>query len=442
MNSELIQSLESAGVKFIRFTFCDNANVIRAKAVHLGILAENLDYPISITPAQQALPVMYDAVVAESGLGPVGEVWSVPDWSTLTILPYAPTHARVITDFVDSGQTWPLCPRSFLKRAIAAAEEEGVQIKAAFENEFTLLRDNNRDIIPSDETVFAQSLAMDINVATIDAIADALIAQNLIVERYYPESAPGQQEISIRYADALTAADHQIVFRETVKALALQQGLKASFLPKIFPDKAGNGCHIHLSLWQKGKNITGDNEGKVSPQTLAFIAGILHHLPALMAITTPSINSYHRIRPHYWSGAFSAWGYDNREAALRVPTNPILPSPTHFELKTSDASANPYLALGAVIFAGLEGICRNLGASDPVTVDPGLFSDAERTQKRLQPLPDNLGTAIEYLQQDTYLLDCLGAELSQAFLAIRRAEWEAMEEMTLAEEVYLLLERY
>ena len=99
MNAKLIQSLESAGVKFIRFTFCDNANVIRAKAVHLGILAENIDYPMSITPAQQALPVMYDAVVAESGLGPVGEVWSVPDWSTLSILPYAPTHARVVTDF-------------------------------------------------------------------------------------------------------------------------------------------------------------------------------------------------------------------------------------------------------------------------------------------------------------------------------------------------------
>ena len=442
MNAKLIQSLESAGVKFLRVTFCDNANVIRAKAVHLGILAENIDYPMSITPAQQALPVMYDAVVTESGLGPVGEVWSVPDWSTLAILPYAPTHARVMTDFVDLDHIWPFCPRSFLKQAIAAAENQGFQIKAAFENEFTLLRDNHQDIIPSDETVFAQSLAMDINIATIDAITDALIAQNLIVERYYPESAPGQQEISIRYADALSAADHQIVFRETVKAIAIQQGLKASFLPKIFPDKAGNGCHIHFSLWQEGKNITGDGTGKVSDQTSAFIAGILQHLPALMAITTPSTNSYHRIRPHYWSGAFSAWGYDNREAAVRVPSNPLLPSPTHVEFKTSDASANPYLALGSVIFAGLDGIRQNLSPGEPVTIDPGLLSDAERGKRRLSRLPDNLGRAIDYLEQDGYLLDCLGSDLSQAFLAVRRAEWEAMKEMTLAEETHLLLERY
>ena len=200
---------------------------------------------------------------------------------------------------------------------------------------------------------------------------------------------------------------------------------------------------ISTSAFGKRRKISQEIvKEKVSPQTHAFIAGILHHLPALMAITTPSINSYHRIRPHYWSGAFSAWGYDNREAAVRVPTNPIPPSPTHFEFKTSDASANPYLALGAVIFAGLEGIRRNLSASEPVTIDPGLFSNAEQEQRGLQPLPDNLGTAIDHLQQDTYLLDCLGAELSQAFLAIRRAEWEAMEEMTLAEEVYLLLERY
>ena len=442
MNSELFQSLESAGVKFLRVTFCDNANVIRAKAVHLGILAENIDYPMSITPAQQALPVMYDAVVSESGLGPVGEVWSAPDWSTLTILPYAPTHARVITDFVDLGKTWSLCPRSFLKRAIAAAEEQNLQIKAAFENEFTLLRKNDAEIIPSDETVFAESLAMDINIATIDAIADALIAQNLIVERYYPESAPGQQEISIRYADALSAADHQITFRETVKAIALQQGLKASFLPKIFPDKAGNGCHIHLSLWQGGNNITGDSNRQVSRQTKAFIAGILYHLPALMAITTPSTNSYHRILPHYWSGAFASWGYDNREAAVRVPSNPTPPSPTHFEFKTSDASANPYLALGSVIFAGLDGIRQNLSPSVPINLDPGLFSDAERKQRGLQRLPDNLGRSLHYLQQDSYLLDCLGRKLSQAFLAVRRAEWDAMKEMTLTEEVQLLLERY
>ncbi len=236
---------------------------------------------------------------------------------------------------------------------------------AAFENEFSLLHSSNNEIIPTDDTVFASTLGMDLNRKIIDAIADALVAQDMTVERYYPESAPGQHEISIRYAEALQAADNQIVFRETVRAVAIEHGLKASFLPKIFADKAGNGCHLHVSLWQEGKNITGDGSGKLSSTALAFIAGILHHLPALMALTTPSTNSYRRIRPHFWSGAFAAWGYDNREGAVRVPSNPVPPSPTHFELKTSDASANPYLALGAVIFAGLDGIGRNLSPGDP-----------------------------------------------------------------------------
>ncbi|MBC6479403.1 MAG: glutamine synthetase [Hormoscilla sp. GM7CHS1pb] len=433
--------------QFLRVVFCDNANAIRAKAIHLGILAENMDYPVSITAAQLAEPVMYDGVVPDSGLGPVGEVWLIPDWSTCKILPYAPSHARAIGDMIQDGQAWSLCPRYFLKRAIAAAKQAGIEVMAAFENEFSLLHSSNNEIIPTDDTVFASTLGMDLNRKIIDAIADALVAQDMTVERYYPESAPGQHEISIRYAEALQAADNQIAFRETVRAVAIEHGLKASFLPKIFADKAGNGCHLHLSLWQDGKNITGDGSGKLSSTALAFIAGILHHLPALMALTTPSTNSYRRIRPHFWSGAFAAWGYDNREAAVRVPSNPVPPSPTHFELKTSDASANPYLALGAVIFAGLDGIARNLNPGDPVDIDPGLFSEAELTERgnaarKIERLPQNLGEAIEHLSGDRLLLDALGAELNRAYLAVRKAEWEAMKDMELETEVNLLLERY
>lgn len=442
MSIELVKSLKSAGVKFLRVTFCDNANIIRAKAIHLGILAKNLDYPVSITVAQQALPVMYDSVVKDSGIGPVGEAWLIPDWSTLKVLPYAPTHAGVIGNIYRNGQPWSLCTRYFLQKAIASAQKAGIEIKAAFENEFSLLHSQTKEIIPSDDTVFASTLAMNVNQEVIDAIADALIAQDIIVERYYPESAPGQQEIAIGYSDALQAADNQIIFRETVRGIAIKHGLKASFLPKIFADKAGNGCHIHLSLWQNGNNVTGDNQGQVSGLTKQFIGGILDHLPGIMALTTPSTNSYRRIRPHFWSGAFTAWGYDNREGAVRVPSNPVPPSPTHFEFKTSDASANPYLALGTVIFAGLDGINRNLNPGKPVDIDPGLFSEAELQQRGIQRLPQNLGEAIKNLSEDKLLLDALGSELSRAYLAVRTAEWEAMKEMELDEEVNLLLERY
>jgi len=455
MNRELRQTLEQQNIRFVRVLWCDNANVIRAKAFHTGFLAEHQHQGISIAMAQQAIPVMYDAVAPDSGLSPVGEAWLVPDWSTYNALPYAPGHARVMGDMVRGGEPWVLCPRGFLKRMIAGAEVEGLQVLAAFENEFYLLRQmgglgqrgdraglHQEAIVPADETVFASTLAMDLNHAVIDDIAEALLAQGIPVERYYPESGGGQHEIAIRYTQALQSADWQIAFRETVRGVALRHGLRASFLPKIFADQAGSGCHLHLSLWRQGENLMAGEKGELSAIARAFVAGILHHLPALMALTTPSVNSYRRLQPHFWSGAFRCWGMDNREAAVRVPSNSTLPSPTHIELKTVDASANPYLALGATIAAGLDGIRQGLDPGKPIASDPGHLPEAERQQRGIDRLPKNLGEAIEHLSCNKILLNALGADLSQAFLAVRRMEWKALQDKTLEEEVKLLLERY
>ncbi len=437
------KTLEQADIKFVRILWCDNANIIRGKAVHLDLLSEYFNHGVGISTGQQGLPVMYDAVIPETGLSPVGEVHLVPDWSTLKLLPYAPGHTRVMGNMILAGEPWAICPRNFLVRSIAAAQGSGLSVKAAFENEFYLLRSTAKGLEPTDETLFASSQAMDLHREVIDEIADSLIAQGIPVEQYYPESGPGQQEISMRYTDALAAADWQIAFRETVKAIAHQHDLAASFLPKIFPDAAGSGCHIHLSLWQNGQNLLPDRQGVcgLSPTAREFIAGILHHLPSLMALTTPSVNSYRRLLPHCWSGAYRCWGPDNREAAVRVPSNPT-GCPTHFELKTVDASANPYLALGAAIVAGLDGVQRSLEAPNPVTVDPGNFSPEELSSQGIERLPSNLGEAIACLQQNNVLLQALNSELSQAFLAVRQAEWSAMKDWELEREVTTLWARY
>lgn len=437
------ETLEANKTQFVRVVWCDNANVIRAKAFHVGFLAEHETDGVSISLAQQAIPVMYDAVAPESGLGPVGEAWLQPDWSTFSLLPYAPGHARVIGNMVREGKPWSLCPRGFLQRMLTQAEAKGLQVMAAFENEFYLLRPTEAGIVAADDTVFAATLAMDLNRAVINDIAEALIEQGIPVERYYPESGPGQHEISIRYSEALTAADRQIAFRETVRGVALRHNLRASFLPKIFADKAGSGCHLHLSLWQHGKNLmpAADDQG-LSPTARQFVAGILHHLPALMALTTPSSNSYRRLQPHAWSGAYRCWGFDNREAAVRVPSNPQPPSPTHIELKVVDATANPYLALGAVVAAGLDGIERELDLAEPISSDPGFLSEQELQQRAIERLPTHLGEAIEHLVQDRMLLDSLGTDLARAFLSVRKAEWSAMRDLSLETETQLLLERY
>jgi glutamine synthetase len=432
------------GTRFVRVLWCDNANVIRAKAIHAGAVAHHRLHGVGLSVGQQGLPVMYDSVVPESGLGPVGEVRLVPDWSTFTPLPYAPGHSRVMGDMVLDGEPWDLCPRAFLKRMTEQAALYDLVVVAAFENEFYLLRPTADGVVPIDETVFASTLAMDVSRPIVDRIAEALVAQGLAVEQFYPESGPGQYEISIRHAGALHAADRQIAFRETVNAVAHEHGLAASFLPKIFADKAGSGCHLHLSLWRDGRNIVADSEnnGALSGTARSFIAGLLHHLPALMAITTPSPNSYRRLLPHCWSGAFRCWGVDNREAAVRVPSNPEGAGPTNFELKTMDATANPYLALGAVIAAGLDGVRRGLELADPVAVDPGHLEQSAGEQKEIERLPVRLSEAIDRLKCDEALLSAFGPGLARAFLAVRYSEAAAFEGLELADEVKLLLRRY
>ena len=441
----VLSAIQTQDIRYVRFIWCDNAGLIRAKAVHTSFLDSFLAGDgVGIAAAQQALPVMYDAPASGSGLTPAGEVHMRADWTTFTPLPYAPGHARVLTDIYDGEQPWGHCPRSFLRRVIARAAEKGFRFMAAFENEFYLLRPEGEERAPVDPTVFAQTYALDCAMPVIDDITAALEAQGVLPEMVYAESGTGQFEMPVRYTDALAAADQQIVFRETVRAVAHRHGFIASFVPKLFEERAGNGAHLHISLWQGERNLVRDPEhpDTLSPEARAFVAGLLHHLPALMALTTPSPNSYRRIRPRFWSGAFTCWGYGNREAAVRVPQPPAGRPLTNLEFKTVDPSCNPYLALGAVITAGLDGLEKRMTPADPVQVDPADLSEAEREARGIHPLPTNLGQAIQALEQDEVLLEALGPELARSFLAVRRAEWEAMQDLSLEEEVRLLLERY
>ncbi|PZU94863.1 MAG: glutamine synthetase [Leptolyngbya sp.] len=444
--STILTRLREGKARFVRVVWCDNGNVIRGKAIHMDALTRQLEggeaVAVGLSAAQQAIPVVADAVAPGSGLGPVGEVWLVPDWETLQMLPYAPGQARVMGEMVKNGQPWPWCARQFLKRMVQRAADQGLAIKAAFEPEFYLLKQRDQDSLPADNMPFAATLAMDLHQEVVMAIADALTTQDIAVEQYYPESGPGQQEISVRYTDALAAADQHVVYRETVKAIAHQHGLIASFVPKLFEAHAGSGCHLHLSLWRGEQNLIPDGAGGLSQTAQSFTAGLLHHLPALMAITTPSPNSYRRLRPHCWSGAYAAWGMDNREAALRVPSNFSLPSPTHLELKTVDGAANPYLALGSAIAAGLDGIAQDYALPEPVQVDPGSLSEEERGDRAIARLPQSLAESLTALEANSLLLDALGEPLAKTYLAVRRAELTAMAGMALDAEVDLLCDRY
>jgi len=199
---------------------------------------------------------------------------------------------------------------------------------------------------------------------------------------------------------------------------------------------------LNFSLWRAGENIMAEprHSTGLSDEARHFIAGVLAHLPALAAITVPSRNSYRRLLPHFWAGAFAVWGHDNREAAIRVTRGPR--KAARFELKTCDASSNPYLALGALIAAGLDGLQRKLELPPEVSVDPGNLDEAERARRGIHLLPRSLGEAIEALDADTVLRSSMGQARARAYLAVKRMEWEALRDLSLQDEVAMLAERY
>lgn len=442
---ELIQYLETHQIKFVRCIWTDNANIIRAKAIHTNILSEHFDYPVSISEAQQSVPGLQDLVVEGTGLTPVGEIFLKPDWQSLKILPYSSSHASVICDLYSNQREWEHCPRSFLKRMIQKAESMGLVIKSSFENEFYLYKKNEKgEIIFDDKNLFASFQSFNQNEALINEISDQLDQQDLKVMRYYPESGFGQHEISIEHREALESADNQVHFRNTVKAVASQKGFIANFMAKPFADGAGSGCHIHISLEKEGKNIfeyfnTPHENDKLAKQS---IAGILHHLPSIMAITTPGINSFKRIKPHFWSGAYNCWGYDNREAAIRVITQPDSSKITHFELKTSDASANPYLSLGIIIASMIYGIENQLSLTEPVAYDPGYLPKSVLREKKISLLPEDFDVALYNFLHNAYFKEVLGEKLFQSYYFVKKYEMDHTVNLKAEEELEIFENKY
>jgi glutamine synthetase len=437
-----VDAARRADVRLVRFLYTDNGGVTRGKATHVAGLARRLTDGIGLTVAMQAMN-MLDQLTRVEGMGPVGEIRLVPDPDTFTVLPYAPHTAAMTADMRTlDGAPWAACPRDFLKRQIAACVAEGFTVRAAFECEFSLAtRRPDGTWAPLDESLCFSTIGMTTAAAVMDDLVAALEAQGLEVEQYYAELGHGQQELSIRHAPALAAADRQVLYRETVRGVAYRHGLYASLAPKPFPELAGNGGHIHWSLWDRAgrRNLMHDPRGRFGVSALGyhFVAGVLAHLPALVALTCPSYNSYRRLAPHSWSSAYTAWGPDNREGAVRIPSTfaSDRAGSTNAELKASDPASNPYLALGGLLAAGLDGVRRKLEPGEPTLVDPGDWSDAERAARGIRRLPSSLAEALDNLAGDPVLVTALGALLARSFLTVKRSEWAAFSKEDVAFEV-------
>ena len=332
------------------------------------------------------------------------------------------------------GLDWGGCPRGFLRRAVDALAAAGLRVEAAFENEFYLAEDTPDGPRPWGDGPVYSSAGLDRAAPVVNDIVDALDAQGIQVEQAINEYGPGQQEISITRADALAAADRQLQLRDTVRGVVeTRHGLLASFAPKPYADHVGSGCHLHFSLWDGDRNAMapdGDPFG-LSATARAFLAGVLDHLPALVALTCPSYLSYARLQPSAWAASTVSWGFDNREAALRIasPFRGREDVSPNAELKTCDASSNPHLALGGLVLAGLDGLTRELTLPEPAAHDPAHL-DAEAARRcGIRPLPTDQATALDALAADPVLMAGLGDLLGRCVLATRWAEYARCTQM-------------
>ena len=432
LNDIIIDASEAADLRLARLVYCDLAGLLRGKATHAAGLADRLIEGVGLSKAHLALDGL-DRLQSGAGLPPVGEIRLVPDPSSFTILPYAPRTALLFSDMLTlDRKPWDCCPRTMLRRVLDEAEERYLSVEAVFETEYYLGERRQDDgapsIVPFEQAPGYSVQAMQSVARFSDDLLMALDNQNISVELMQPETGPGQYELSVRHGPALRAADTYLLVKETIRAMAEAHGVAATFAPSPFVDQPGSGAHVHLSLWD---TRTGDNrlfepdaDHSFSDLGRQFIAGILAHLPGLLALLCPTVNSYRRLRDGAWAGAVAGWGFDNRETAVRVPSTywGREQGTTNIEVRPVDNTCNPYIALGGIVAAGIDGLDSSLDVPPAIAVDPARIAASDRARYGMMPLPATLGDALDALEEDEVLGAALGENLLTAFLAVRRSE--------------------
>lgn len=446
----LLRTLSHAKVKFIRYVTLDVAGNVRCKVIPVDYLrkhpAKLLDGVALAQVSVGGFPSYADHVLLGSGLNAVGSFHLRPDLATLRVLPYSPDSAIVLGNLSDEEA---FCFRSLLQRvAERAFVEHNITFTVGAELEFVLFDATTGR--PVEQSNFADVVLLNQQHVFVSAVYDALQQQEIIVELIHSESAAGQMEIVLAYVeDPVMMADHVLLARETIKALARQHGMKAIFLPKTNVAQAGNGCHVHLSLRDAvtGKSKFAANptmtahrvvefSAIMSPTGQSFVEGILQQLPALMAVTMPTTNSFRRVGPGCWTGSQAVWAVDDKEAPLRVIVAPN--DASRVEFKLCDSTANLYLALAALLTAGLDGIKGNLLLRAP------LSEEAASPHNDTVPheLPTSIRASLECLETNKLMCAaCLPRNVLNAYLTVRRAEADRAANMSLDEEVVEALDR-
>jgi glutamine synthetase len=422
---DVLDQIDDEGIDFIRLQFTDILGTVKNVSV----------------PAEQAEKAFTEGIYFDGssidGFVRIQEsdMRLEPDPSTFAVLPWRDgpevASARLICDVVDTATGEPFSgdPRRVLKRAIDRANEMGYNVNAGPEPEFFLFPEDEHgeaSIEHSDHGGYFDLAPKDLAQDVRGDIIYGLEQMGFEVESSHHEVAESQHEISFKYTDGLTTADNIATFRAVVRAIAADHDLHATFMPKPIARINGSGMHTHLSLFtDDGENAfhDADDEFDLSEEAHQFIAGILEHAPALTAVCNPTVNSYKRLVPGYEAPVYIAWSDVNRSALIRKPAART-PAASRIELRSPDPSCNPYLALAAMIHAGLDGIERGLECPDPVRENIYDFDEAKRDEYGIDTLPANLGQAVDALEADPVITDALGDHVAEKFVQAKREEFK------------------
>ena len=415
-----VSAVRAGELRLVRVFYADYNGLLRGRVVHAAGLADRFYEGVAVPLAE----LVADGHDRSPGDPPPGfctteEVRLVADPTSLVTLPYAPRTGAMLGDLLTLGrEEWDGCPRSFLRRVLADAERDGLLVEAVFDPQFYLLEAGNvaGRWHPVERTPAASAAGMQAAAAFTLDLVDGLEQQGVEIEQTAPGAGPGQHGLTVRHGPALQAADRHLWLRETVRATAARHGLRATFAARPLADERPSASHVHLSLWdtRTGENRFYDpaDPGGLSASGRRFAAGVRAHLPALMAILRPTVNAY---RPGAADGIDP--GVEGPEDAVTVPP-PMWgreQGTTNVEVRAVDGTCNPYLALGAILAAGLDGL-RGGADAGPVAPPPASPS---------APPPPSLGDALDALAADEVLVRALGTPLAGVFERVRRTELAA-----------------
>ncbi|MDQ0377135.1 type I glutamate--ammonia ligase [Amycolatopsis thermophila] len=437
----VLRTLEERDIRFVRLWFTDVLGFLKSVAVAPaeleGAFSDGIGFDGS---AIEGFARVYES-----------DMIAKPDPSTFQVLPWETPEgghysARMFCDIAmpDGSPSWA-DPRHVLRRQLSKAGEAGFTCYVHPEIEFFLLSSlpsDGSEPEPADNGGYFDQASHATATHFRRHAIEALEAMGISVEFSHHEGAPGQQEIDLRYADALTMADNVMTFRYVVKEVALTQGVRATFMPKPFTEQPGSGMHTHVSLFEGDRNAFHNPEDpyELSETGKAFVAGLLYHAREISAVTNQWVNSYKRLISGGEAPTTVSWGRANRSALVRVPNySPGKASSRRVEIRTIDSACNPYLAYSVVIAAGLKGIEK--GYELPPAAEDNIWSmsDAERRAAGYDQLPQNLGEALAEMEKSELLPDALGEHVYDFFLRNKRAEWDAYRRSVTPYELRTLL---